>query len=275
MMNWWAGRMIEGIARKGCIEPLDSVWNPAKQYYEEHVWKATEVDGHIYGLPGQDWQDAVVINKPLFEEMGLNKWPDTWDQFEDIVEALIEAGLDYPIGQNNADGWPAFHWFEYLYTFMHGTDAYVDIMDGKAKYTDKEALDVFEYWAELMGKGWFGPDPSKNNAMTSTTMPPLWRQKKLGMWVGTITVIASWWPDLQKDDIIQGFAMPPLPGAKTGKEVIWGIWPFCVTSGHPNKADSMLVAEFFLTKEGADVYNETSGLNNPHKLADPSKWPWQ
>jgi ABC-type glycerol-3-phosphate transport system substrate-binding protein len=275
IVNWHCGRDLDSVVRKKCIAPLDDVWEPAKQHYDDHVFLGVTVDDHIYGVPAQDSQEVAVYNLPLFDEMGLNKWPETWDQFENVVEALAEAGLDYPIGQNNGDSWPAFYWFTYLYLFMNGPDAYNELCLGERKYTDSESLDAFEFWADMIGKGWFGPDPSKNNAMSSTTAPPLWRDGQIGMMLLPITVIKGWWPDLAKDDIVHSFALPPLNGSPGGKQVFWYIWPFVANAGNPNLEDVKLVYEYWLTKEGADIYNEVSGLNNPHKLADPNNFIWQ
>jgi len=269
-MNWHCGMDLENIVAKGCLAPLDDIWADKKDDYNPWVFEGVTVDGSIYAVPGQDDDEVIVYNKNLFKELGLKSWPSNWSQFEKIVDALIATGMDYPIAQNNADSWPTFYWFTYIYLYMFGPTVYNELMRGERKYTDSEAMATWEYWAQLMEAGWFGPDPSKNNAMTSTTTPPLFRENEIGMMLLPLNVTAGWWPELAAEDAIDLFALPPLQGSKEPLQTMWYIWPFCANSGTPEVEDTKLALEYFITKEGADAYNSTSGLNNPHKEMDTS-----
>ena len=105
------------MVKAGLLEPLND-------YAEEYGWLDTFSaglaglnswredgsqmgEGNLYGLPLQAEIVGVYYRTDIFEEQGL-KVPTTYAEFEEVMAALVEAGI-VPITFGNLDGWPAIH----------------------------------------------------------------------------------------------------------------------------------------------------------------------
>lgn len=68
------------------------------------------VDGKQYGIPYRYGIEGLWYNKDLFEQAGITELPTTFDEFDEAIDKLIDAGIA-PIGVGGGDGWPAAHWW--------------------------------------------------------------------------------------------------------------------------------------------------------------------
>ncbi|HIJ72992.1 MAG TPA: extracellular solute-binding protein [Candidatus Hydrogenedentes bacterium] len=55
-------------------------------------WKAR--DGHDYFVPVDVFMTAVFYNKDIFAEAGIERLPETWDEFIDVQERIRQAGYE-------------------------------------------------------------------------------------------------------------------------------------------------------------------------------------
>lgn len=98
----------------GVMDLTDRVTDPAFQWndFVEGARAASQVDGHVYGIPALIDNLAIVYNKDLFDAAGLSyptaDW--TWDDFRAAAKALTDPakkqfGFAYPIDGSEDTVW--------------------------------------------------------------------------------------------------------------------------------------------------------------------------
>lgn len=81
---------------------IDEAW---KNSIDESCWDVNSRDGKIYGAPISKQVIGYFYNKELFEQAGIDKPADTWDEFFQDCDKLKEAGVT-PLSMDTADsGW--------------------------------------------------------------------------------------------------------------------------------------------------------------------------
>lgn len=73
-----------------------------KEYYQE-VWKSVEGRGRYYGVPFCCNNTAIIYNKRMFREKGLEV-PTTWDEFKETAAALTKEGSCYGFAMSAVSG---------------------------------------------------------------------------------------------------------------------------------------------------------------------------
>ena len=99
-------------------------------------------------MPLYNYPWVVLYRKSFFKEKGYTV-PKTWDEFITLAKKMQADGL-VPLAFADKDGWPAMGTFDILNMRMNGYQFHVDLMAGKAKWTDPKVKAVFEKWAELL-----------------------------------------------------------------------------------------------------------------------------
>jgi ABC-type glycerol-3-phosphate transport system substrate-binding protein len=79
--------------------------------------------------------------------------PTTWDEFTAACETLKGAGV-IPLYATIDGRWPAFIWFE-EFLIRNDPDFYVELCEGRAKYTDPTAVKALEDWKALIDAEYF------------------------------------------------------------------------------------------------------------------------
>ncbi|MDD6684438.1 MAG: extracellular solute-binding protein [Lachnospiraceae bacterium] len=81
---------------------IDEDW---KNSIDENCWDVNSRDGKIYGAPISKQVIGYFYNKELFEQAGIDKPADTWDEFFQDCDKLKAAGVT-PLSMDTADsGW--------------------------------------------------------------------------------------------------------------------------------------------------------------------------
>jgi len=84
----WAPIFIE----KGALYPISDLVSQdfMNQFYDFLLEPFKGPDGKIYGLP-KDWSMLMLFyNKKLFEQAGLTKPPDTWEELEEYAKIIAD-----------------------------------------------------------------------------------------------------------------------------------------------------------------------------------------
>lgn len=110
------------------------------QYYQDIVAIYTREDGKIFGLPKDHDTIALLYNKAIFDEAGVdyptNEW--TYEDMYEAAKAITENTADdtYGVGFNTSNDQDA--WYNYVYSYG-GTivdadkkDTHIDSPEGKA-----------------------------------------------------------------------------------------------------------------------------------------------
>jgi ABC-type glycerol-3-phosphate transport system substrate-binding protein len=145
---------------------------------------------------------------------------------------------------------------------------YVDLCEGRAKYSDPRVKKAFAVWADLIAKGYF-TDPSTD---LFSDVPRLFNAGKVAMvpcgsWY--LTVLTGGGVPQDKAGV---FVMPS-HNASAGKVVILEASPILISAKAPNKAAAMKVADWWMGPEGNAAYAKQTGQFPPNTKADTSFLP--
>lgn len=102
-----AGKVKAGLVRDLTDEAKEEI---AKVGGKAAGW---QVDGRTYGLPYSVGVVGFWYNTKLFEQAGITKTPQNWDEMFQVVDKLKATGID-PISVGAGDKWPAAHYWYYF-----------------------------------------------------------------------------------------------------------------------------------------------------------------
>jgi multiple sugar transport system substrate-binding protein len=268
-------------AKSGFLEPLPEDMFPKQELADTYLpaIQAQYVDGKLYGVPLNQSVWAILYNKDFFEEVGITKLPETFDELRDAAIKctkrddqgnLIRAGYFVSFGTQEhilwkvmtiKDGQPIF-------TEDQKTVTWNDTPTGEADFqwiTDLVTKD------KVMDIG-FGDDSPGSAFYTGKTCMRLGSPSNL-------PVIRQNAPDLN-------FGSFPLPKGKSSDPAVANqnqtqYWSYNMTSKaaqDPAKKEAALKFLKFLTKpEASMAYIKIAGglpvhkslLNDPWFTSDP------
>lgn len=120
------------------------------------------VGDKLYGLHiwSNSPESVIIYNKTLFEELGIEETPKTYDELLSVCEIIAKEGIT-PWFMPGADGWQhqlAFFQIGGLYEETT-PGLYEDLNTNNATFANNEKmLEVLEQFKELSSKGYFGED---------------------------------------------------------------------------------------------------------------------
>jgi raffinose/stachyose/melibiose transport system substrate-binding protein len=219
----------------------------------------------IYGAPvGSSFAGAVIYNKPIYEELGLEV-PTTWDDFMANNEAIKAAGTAAPVIQTYGDTWTS-------QLFVLGDFANVQTADpewadeytaNKRKYAEEPALAGFQHQQEAFEADFFNEDYSSALYDDGIRMVATGEGVHYPMLTNALSAIQQNYPDNAND--VGVFALPADDAADTAA-TIWqpnAVYIPKTTEGDKLEAAKKLVA-FITSPGGCDVQNETLVPSGPY-----------
>jgi len=109
-------------------------------------------DGKIYAYSPDAWIGGIFYNKALFEEAGIEKEPETWDEFIECCQKLKEIGVEPYL--DPADG--VHNLAQDLYQCMvvsQTPDADVQINKGNSTFVEKYSEPLAIWYNEMVDNG--------------------------------------------------------------------------------------------------------------------------
>lgn len=156
VFTWFAGFRARFFAARGLTGDISDVWSKVGSNYSAAFKTAsTADDGKQIFIPFYNYPWVVIYRKSLFTEQGYTV-PKSLAEFTALGDKMKTDGL-IPLAFGDKDGWPAMGTFDILNMRLNGYDYHVNLMAGKAKWTDPQAKAVFQKWAELLP--YFDPQP--------------------------------------------------------------------------------------------------------------------
>lgn len=145
------------------------------------------VDGKILGLPVSAGGDYVYYWKDMFKEAGIDKLPETWDEFKAAAKKLQDHfGKDNPdfmgIAMGAKDEWPDYPFMEFMPAAQGGNGQNWNDM-AKTDAPFAQGTDIYKTYHkvyDLFSSGVFGKDPL---GLGNDQVTALFAQKKAGMMV--------------------------------------------------------------------------------------------
>lgn len=142
----WAGGFLEPYVNGKMFAPLDDI---ISDDFIPGTTEAYAVDGVTYGLPLELNIAPIYYNKALFAQAGVDV-PKTWDEFKDVINALVDAGIT-PITVGNRDAWTGSLWYMYLADRIGGPATLNDAISRVGSFEDPALIQAAAEIQELVG----------------------------------------------------------------------------------------------------------------------------
>ncbi|NLM10837.1 MAG: extracellular solute-binding protein [Clostridiaceae bacterium] len=128
------------------------------------------VDGlGLYCVPLGMNMEGFWYHKGLFEQAGIEKVPETWDELLEACEKLKAAGIT-PIVQGGSDNWPMTRVLNAYLVRSVGLNAVQDAVTGKRSFTDPEYVAAAKMFQDMAKKGYFAEGMNTIDPGTATSM---------------------------------------------------------------------------------------------------------
>jgi len=158
VVTWFAGERMRYFAEKGLIAPVDDAFDGRRftDFFPASFESTCSYKGKIYFVPQSWYWWGVYYRRTVFQRLGL-KEPKTWDEFLKVCDLLKKNGI-IPIAIGTKFPWTAAGWFDILNLRVNGLDYHIKLTSGEIPYTDAGLLKVFNYWKQLIDRGYFLPN---------------------------------------------------------------------------------------------------------------------
>lgn len=157
--SYWAGARVRSILSH--LEPIDDIWAAEKldkAFTPAVIENACTYEGKKYLIPISQHFIAFFYNKKIFDKLKIAP-PATWSEFKNACAVIKKAGI-IPIALGAKTRWPAQFWFDFLLLRTAPFEYREKLMKGEAGYTDREVVNAFRLWSELVAAGYFNPRPN-------------------------------------------------------------------------------------------------------------------
>ena len=160
--NMWQGN-VEMYARAGVLIPLDTIKGFLEFIYERCdsavIKEITSADGHIYQVPWKVNPFMTIYNKTAFANNHITGQPKTYGAYRQAAETFK---LNYKkMGQQKYFGYTAVKpiWYEMRFNFyplyLAASDGAHLVVDNKAAFNNKYAVEVFSFLQSLYRDNYF------------------------------------------------------------------------------------------------------------------------
>ena len=241
---WWADERQQPYVEQGLIAPLTDIFDSTN--YDElapGVYSYSRFRGFgdtPYNVPYNNMTHAMWYNVAKFEEAGIKSAPETWDEFLEVCEKLLDAGI-YPLGRNKEPvGHPCFMYLEKFWQRTLPDNSYrVGLKTGDLSADTPEMRKALSYFDELLP--YWHPD-SISNGYVETYQGFArgdFAMQMMGNWiVGTYEVDMELIPFVDYDMFMFPEIDPNVPKMETGSTNVIVL----TTTGKDNKAAQAWVA---------------------------------
>ena len=237
VLTWFAGNRTRFFIDKGLVMDITAMWDENKfnDVYAPGFQALASYKDKKYFLPTAYYWWAIYYRPSLFEQAGVAKPPETWDELLTACDQLNAAGIT-PITIGARFRWPAAAWFDYINLRLNGPQFHIDLTDLKVPYTDPKVKGVFEKWKELIDHKCFIEDPAAYDWQEAL---PLMTEGKAAMYLMGQFVVDSY-PDEMENDL-DFFRFPIIdPNMPIGEDAPTDGFFLATTARNPEGAQAFL-----------------------------------
>ena len=151
VFDWFAGYRMQFFAKKGLLTPATAVWAKINSDFAPGFKAAsTGLDGKQYLVPTDWYPWALHYRKSVWKAAGVN--PQSIKTFADLVAAckVFKSKGYIPMAMADKGGWEAMGTFDIINMRTNGYQFHVDLMAGRAKWTDPRVQKTFANWKTLI-----------------------------------------------------------------------------------------------------------------------------
>ncbi|KUL26597.1 ABC transporter substrate-binding protein [Streptomyces regalis] len=247
VFNWFAGYRMQFFAAKGLATPLDDVWKTIGGNFPDAMHKLSKgEDGKYYFVPLYTYPWALFYRKSVFQEKGYEV-PTTWDDFVALCKQMQKDGL-VPIAFGDKDAWPALGTFDQINFRANGYDFHVELMAGKASWTDAKVRKAFDLWAEIL--------PYHQEGATGRTWQDAAQtlaSKKAGMYLLGTFVGQQFTNEADREDL-DFFAFPEIDPSFGQDTVEAPTDGFMLSKAPKNKAGAVKLLQYLGSPAAEEIY---------------------
>lgn len=244
---WFAGYRMQFFAAKGLATAIDDVWQTIGGNFPDAMKKlAKGADGKYYFVPLYTYPWALFYRKSVFQQHGYTV-PTTWAQFTALCKQMQKDNL-VPIAFGDKDAWPAMGTFDQINFRTNGYDFHVELMAGKASWTDKRVRTVFDNWAEIL--------PYHQEGSTGRTWQDAAQtlvSKKAGMYL-LGTFVGQQFTNKADLDDLDFFAFPEIDPSYGQDTVEAPTDGFMLSKSPKNHAGAVKLLEYLGTPAAEQIY---------------------
>jgi raffinose/stachyose/melibiose transport system substrate-binding protein len=260
LMDQDTDQVAGGMMSEGLGYPLDSLLTQdVKDLFSPGILDQYKSrDGHVFLWPYVNNAIVFHYNKDVFANAGIDKAPETWDEFLAACDKLKAAGIAPIVTEYDQADFTGY-WFNYLVERQKGPGFLLKTIEDKTgeMWKDPVYANSIKLAQELWTRGCFPPEVAGY----------LWpaAQQTIATEKSGMELIGSWLPNEVKDvtgpDFKWGqFAFPTIPGGQ-GKITDLELWTeaFMILkdSEHPKEAFDFL--KFVMSKENQTMMTNESG----------------
>ena len=207
--------------------------------------ESCSIDGKLYGVPANGYLSGIVYNKRLFEEAGVEKAPETWEELISSAKLLTnpakqQSGFGLLTGQ-----WVDW-WFEF-FVWQAGGDLTAKNADGTmtCTFTDPAAIRAAEFYRQMKNEKVIQPDLT----MDADTINKNFAAGKIAMTIASIgDVRAHVSKGMKVEDI--GFAMfPKGPAGLNPSQFGGAMWVVSALSSKEHQEAAFLYNSFLSSRD--------------------------
>ncbi|WDF43715.1 ABC transporter substrate-binding protein [Streptomyces sp. T12] len=247
VFNWFAGYRMQFFAAKGLATPLDDVWKSIGGNFPDAMHKLSKgEDGKYYFVPLYTYPWALFYRKSVFKEKGYEV-PTKWDDFVALCKQMKKDGL-VPIAFGDKDAWPALGTFDQINFRANGYDFHVELMAGKAAWTDAKVRKAFDLWAQIL--------PFHQEGATGRTWQDAAQtlaSKKAGMYLLGTFVGQQFTDEADREDL-DFFAFPEIDPAYGQDTVEAPTDGFMLSKAPKNKAGAVKLLQYLGSPAAEEIY---------------------
>jgi multiple sugar transport system permease protein len=217
-------------------------------------------DGKVYAVPWFQVAQALYYRKDIFLEAGLdpNKPPQTWDEFYNYGQKIVESGKGRSGFIFSAGiGGKGYHWSNFVWQAGGEVVRPTETGIWKAAIDTPECAKALEMFRKMTAFKWKGADGKSYGPMAgiSPTFAQEIAEGKVGMWFSYTNDVVLNMSDL--NPALLGVAAMPAGPAGRANEINAGMWAINSTVKDPAKlAACWKFIKFFSGNEAARVNTE-------------------
>ena len=190
------------------LNPLDDLMTKTEGFDAEDFFpfalEAFQYNGQQYGLP-KDFNPYVLFyNKQMFREAGLDTFPTTWQELEEMSALLtIDKNGD---GTSDQFGFIVEPSVEMVMPFVYQNGGYFQNPDGSLGITDEPFIEALEFYYGLYQKGY---------ATIAQDQGVTWNGDAFGRGICAMAMSGGWLLPFLKDNYPElDYGIIPLPAGK-------------------------------------------------------------
>lgn len=143
----WTGPLVS----TGKLLPVDDMIGDIQDDISKGLWDVGKYDGKFYSVPIEAGTLLLVYNQDMFDEVGITKAPETWEELEEACEKLTNderKAISIPFAPNERTTWT---WLCFL--GQSGGNLLSDDYK-EAGFTKEQGLEALEYYTGFYEKGY-------------------------------------------------------------------------------------------------------------------------